>query len=89
MINCEVLYSTVHNVAEETHSILIVVAVVVSLDLPGVLVEVGDLMTVTVKGSLKGIYGAVRAGVVSVIVITNGMEKKVCICILCIAKVNI
>ena len=53
MVNCEICYSTVFYVTEQTHSVLVVIAVVVTLDAPGVLIEVENSVSVTVNLPLK------------------------------------
>ena len=76
----KVLYRCVNKVAEQTHTVLVVVAVVVTLGVPGVLIEVRDLVSLTVEGTLEGGYGAVIitlgsiAVVILGVVVADGME---------------
>ena len=52
-INCKVLYSTVVNVTEYAHSFIPVITIVITLHLPGILIDIGDGITVSVKYASK------------------------------------
>ena len=72
----KVLNSTTVNVAEHTHSFLVVMSVIVTLHLPGVLVNVLDCMTVTIEGAHKcATVGVPRIGNI----ICNGACATTCI----------
>ena len=95
VIYCKVLNGTAINVTKETHSSLIIVAVIVAPHLPGILVEVSNSVTVTVKCTLEGGYvcsGSCAIGglvvMTGIIVITNRVED-IAACVVLVAKVNV
>ena len=65
VVNGKILHRTVVNVAEQTHTVVVVqiggevVVGVVALDVPGALKNVGDGLAVTVEGTVEGVNGTV------------------------------
>ena len=77
VINCKVLDSTIIYISEQTHCILVTmlgygIIVIISDHLPGVLIEVGNSMSVSVKGTLEGRNATVRIVQVAVTVVVIG-----------------